>query len=91
MKFGGTPVRGHLPTPGSAVGSGTDRLEKHVFSSHSERQGKGSVAIIRVKPIVARAEGHGGSDLDGFMAGCADLEVDFVLPLEQDFTVVDAP
>jgi hypothetical protein len=43
-----------------------------------------------MKPIKAGLEGHGGGDLDGFVTGGADLEVDFVLAFEKDFAVVDA-
>jgi hypothetical protein len=34
---------------------------------------------------------HAGGGLNGLVAGAGDLEIDFALPLEKDFPVIDTP
>ena len=52
---------------------------------------EGAVAIVGEEPVVAGAQVGGGGHQQGFVSGAGDLEVDFLLALEQDFAVVDAP
>ena len=91
VEGGVAPVGGHLATTGTGIGGGTDGLEEHVEGRHAEGEGEGAVAVIRIEPVVTGLADEAGGDLDGFMAGSADLKVDFVLALEQDFAVVYGP
>ena len=40
---------------------------------------------------MARPRGKSRGNLNGLMAGTTDLEIDFVLPFEQNFAVIEPP
>ena len=83
------PVGGHLAATRRGVARSADALQEHLFGRHAEGEAEGAVAVIGVEPIVAGFERHTGGGLSGFMTGGTDLKVDAVLPLHEDFAVVD--
>ncbi len=85
------PVRGHLAATGGRIGGGADSLQKLRCRGDAEGQDQGAIAIVRKEPVVAGAQIGRGGQQQGFMAGTGDLKVNFLLALEQDLAVVDAP
>ncbi len=83
------PVRRHLPAARARVVGRADRLEQHVVGRHAELEAERPVAIVRVEPVVGRAQGETGCRQDCFVARAADLEEDLILALELDLFVVD--
>src|SRR5580700_5175317 len=83
------PVRWHLTSARGGIVLRADAFEKHFVSRHAERQAESAVAIVGIEPVVSGFENETGSDEYAFMAGAADLEVNFVLALELDFAVVE--
>src|SRR5215831_603149 len=86
-----TPVRWHLAPAGTGVVRRPDSLQEHLIGFHAQSQTQGSIAVIRIEPIVSRPEREPGSDADGFMSGTGHLKINFLLALEQDLPVVDPP
>ena len=56
---------------------------------NAELQAERAIAVVREEPVVARLERKAGGDLDGFVAGAADLKEDVALILELDFLVIE--
>ena len=81
---------GHLASAGCRVGGCAHGLQHHFVRRNAQGQGQRTVAVIGIEPVVSGAEREPGGDLDRFVSGAGDLEEDFVLPLEEDFAVVDA-
>src|ERR1700732_3568775 len=81
---------GHLAAAGRGIGFGSYGREQHIFRRHTQSETQRAIAIIGEKPVVAGLEQQAGSSLNGFVSGARDLEIDFILPLEKDFPVVDA-
>src|ERR1700733_5249703 len=83
------PVRWHLTSARGGIVLRADSFEKHFVSRHAERQAESAIAIVGIEPVVSSLENETGGDEYAFMAGAADLEVNFVLALELDFAVVE--
>ncbi len=83
------PVRRHLASARSGIVFRADALEEHLVRRHAERKAESAIAIVGIDPVVSGLESETGGDKNGFVAGAADLEVDFVLALELDFAVVE--
>ena len=64
--------------------------EQHLERRHAEREAQRAIAIVRIEPVVARAQVHAGGGQHRFVAGAADLEEDQALVLELDLLVVEA-
>ncbi len=86
-----SPVRRHLASAGVWVGLRANRAEQHFKRRHAKLQTQGAVAVVSVKPIIARTERKPRRRQDGFMSGAADLKKNFILSLELNFLVVNAP
>ena len=69
----------------------SDGAEQHLERRHPERQTQGSIAIVRVEPVVPGLEVHAGRHEHGFVPGAADLEEDQALVLELNLFVVEPP
>ena len=82
---------GHLASAGSGIRGRATACSSMSLSCDTERKAKRAIPIIGIEPIVAGPQAHPGGDLDGFMAGAADLKINFVLPLQQDLAVIDSP
>jgi len=85
------PVIGHLAAAAGRVGGSAGSLQEHVLRSDAEGEAQGAIAIVGEEPVVAGTEGEACADLQRFVAGAGDLEEKFLLALEEDFAVVDAP
>ena len=83
-------MRGHLATARGRVRRSADSLQQHLFRSHSEHQTQGAITVVGIEPIVSRPHHHACRGLDRFVPCATDLKVDSILPLEQNFFVVDA-
>ncbi len=82
------PVARHLAAAGVGVLRGADSGEEHLFAGHAEHEAKRAVAVVRVEPVVRRAEDEPGRRQHGFVPGARDLKEDLVLTLELDLLVV---
>src|SRR6267142_3497208 len=91
VPFGVTPVRRHLASAGSWVVCGTDGLQQSLQRRDAEHQAQGAVAIVRVGPVDAGAKEQSYGGGNGFVTGARNLEVNFVLALELNLTVVETP
>ena len=91
VQRGIAPVRRHLAPAGTGIVGRADTLQKHVVRLDAERQAQRAIAVVRIEPVVARLQREAGGHADGLVPGAGHLEVDFLLALEQDFPVVDAP
>src|SRR5258708_7770683 len=91
IPLGMAPVRRHLASAGSWVVCGADGLQKSFQRRDPQHQAQRAVAIVRVGPVNAgtKKQAHGGGD--GFVAGAGNLEVNFILALELNLTVVETP
>ena len=58
---------------------------------HAELEAEGAVAVVRIEPVVARTQSQPRGDEDGLVPRARNLEEDFVLPLELNLLVVNAP
>ena len=83
-------MRRHLASTRRWIGGSARGLQEHVLGRHAESQAQRAIPIIGENPIVAGAQSQARRDLNRFMPGAADLEKDFILPLEQDLPVVNA-
>ena len=86
-----SPVRRHLPPAGCRVGRRAHRLLQHFVRRDAERETQRAIAVIRIEPIVARAQHHARGHLHGLVARARNLEVDAVLALQRHFAVVQPP
>ena len=68
-----------------------DGLQKHLLKREPETQTKGLIAVIGKEPIMAGPQNLSGRHQHCFVPRSTDLEIDLVLALELDFTVVQAP
>ena len=85
------PVGGHLAAAGGRVVRRRPRPASSISCGRdAEGEAEGAIAVVGIDPVVAGAQSHAGGDLDGFVAGAADLEEDAVLALERDLAVVQA-
>ena len=80
----------HLAAAAGGVRGGADGLEEMLFDGGAEGEGESAIAVVGEEPVVAGAQGEGGGDEEGFVAGAGDLEEDFLLILEDDLAVVGA-
>jgi len=62
-------VRWHLAAAGCDIRVRADRLVQHLLAAHAEHQAHRAIAVIRIKPVVARAKNGSGRRTDGFMPG----------------------
>ena len=69
----------------------THALQQHFIGSDAQRETKGAVAIICVKPVISGLHGEGCGHTNSLMARARDLEIDFLLAFEQDFPVIQPP
>ena len=83
-----SPVAGHLPSTRGRILLGAHALEQHLVRRHSQLETEGTVAIVRVEPVVGGTGRQTRRDPDGLVAGAADLEEVTVLSLELDLFVV---
>ena len=88
---GARPMRWHLASARGRVGARPNRLQQHVERRNPQRQAKGPVAIVGIKPVVARTEQHSRGGLDRLVPGPADLKIDLIAALEDDLPVIEAP
>src|SRR5579862_9344753 len=86
-----TPVRGHLPPARTWIVGRTHPLQEHLVRLHAEGQAQGAIAVIRVEPVIARFQRQTGSHTDRLVTCARHLEEDLLLPLEQNFPVINAP
>src|SRR5207237_6901864 len=56
-----------------------------------ELEAEGAVTVVRIEPVVAGLEGQPRGDEHGLVPRARNLEEDFVLPLELNLLVVNAP
>src|SRR6266498_3841307 len=84
-----TPMRRHLTAVGVWIPGRADRGKQLLERCHSQLETKRAIAIVGIKPIVARLQDHTGGDEYGFMSGAAYLKEYFVLGLELYFLVVE--
>ena len=84
------PVGRHLAAAGRGIVGRAHRLLQHFVRRHAEREAERAVAVVGIEPVVAGPQSHAGGDLNGLMAGAADLEEDAVLTLERDLAIVQA-
>src|SRR5207248_9961000 len=73
------------------VGLGGDRGEERLGRGQAGLEAERAVAVVGVEPVVARAQGQPRGDEHGLVARARNLEEDFVLPLELNLLVVNAP
>ncbi len=85
------PVRGHLAAAGIRIVGCAHGAEQHFKRSCAQGETERAVAIVGIEPVVGGLQRQGGSDSQSFVAGARDLEEDFLLALEQDLAVVEAP
>jgi len=80
-----------LASAGSWVVCSADGLQQSFQGRDPQHQAQGAVAIVRVGPVNAgtKKQAHGSGD--GFVAGAGNLEVNFILALEVNLTVVETP
>jgi len=83
-------MRRQRPAAGRRIRGRSDGLEEHFLGGGCQAKRERTVAVLRIKPVVSGSECEGGCRLDGFVTGGGNLKEDFVLALQQDFTVVDA-
>jgi hypothetical protein len=81
----------HLAAVRVGVGLGADGREELFERRHAELEAEGAVAVVGVEPVVAGAQGEPGGGEHGLVARARNLEEDFVLPLELNLLVVQAP
>ena len=91
MKSGMAPVRRHLAAAAGDICRCANTLQELLFRSIAQRQAERPVAIIRIKPIVARLQRESGRDQQRLVTSPGDLEEDFLLPLQHDLAVVHSP
>ena len=82
-------MAGHLAPARVGVYCGANRTVEHLVRGHPQHQTERAITVVRVKPVVRRAEHQSGGDEDRFVSGPGNLEKDLVLPLELDLLVVD--
>src|SRR6476646_8848031 len=82
-------MRGHLAAVGVWILSCANGGKQLFKRRHAELEAERAIAVIGIKPIIARLQSHAGRDQDCFMAGAADLKENLVLVLELDFLVVE--
>ncbi len=80
----------HLAASGTGIARGSNSLEQHVFRRHPKSERQTAIAVIRKDPVVPGPGDESCGDLNRLVACRTDLEEDLVLPLEQDFAVVQA-
>src|SRR5205085_8169365 len=86
-----SPVRRHLPTVRVRVSRSAYSREKLFERSHSQLQTQGSVAVVWIKPIVTSLQSHPSRYKHGLVPRAADLKEDFVLILQLNLFVINAP
>ena len=84
-------MRGHLSPAGCRIARRADRLQKHLLRGYAEHQRQRTIAVIRIKPVMSRAEHQPGRCLDGFVPRGTDLEKDAALTLKQNLAVIQPP
>lgn len=80
----------HLPAARSGIPGRSHSLEEHVFRGDAQSQSQRTIAIIREEPVVTWTECHARSCLQGFVPRPAHLKINLVLPLQENFPVVQA-
>ena len=83
-------MRRHLPATRSGAARRPHCLQQQVFGAHAKAQAQRAVAVVRKKPIVARAQVARRRDQRRLVPGARDLKINVVLPLENDLEVVEA-
>ncbi len=84
------PVRRHLAAAAGRIGGRAHSLQEHFVRGDAQRQAERAVAIVRKEPVVAGTHGQSRAHSQRLVARAGDLEVGFLLALEQDFAVVHA-
>ena len=64
------------------------RLQQHDEGGQAQLQTERAVAIIRIKPVVARPQVQGGGQVERLMPYTIDLKIDAILSFQLDFLVV---
>src|SRR5437763_12982592 len=86
-----SPMRGHLPAAGAWIVRSAYSPQEHFVRSSAERKTECTVAIVREEPVVAGLHCEAGGYGDRLMPGARDLEKDFLLALEHDLAIIEAP
>jgi hypothetical protein len=84
-------MRRHLPAAGVGVVFRADRAQQHLERRHAEHEAQGTVAVIRIEPVVRRFQVQASSNQYGLVSGTADLKEDQALVFELDFLVIEFP
>src|SRR5436190_11831485 len=81
-------MRGHLPAMRVWIGSSANRGLQLFERRHAELETERAIAVVGIKPIIARLQSHAGRNQNCFVSGAADLKENLVLVLELDLLVV---
>src|SRR6185503_16610811 len=84
------PMRGHLTAVRVWVGGSADCGKELFERRHAELEAESSVAVVRIKPIIAGLQSHAGCDQYCLVPSTTDLKENLILVFELDFLVVDA-
>ena len=91
FNFGKAPVRRHLPPTRLRVIRRAHCHQQHLVRRRPQSQAQRAIAIVGIKPVVARLQGKARRHANRLMARPGNLEEDFLLALEQDLPVVHPP
>src|SRR5437773_1099049 len=64
-------------------------FQKLVIRRHTQGKDQSTIAIIRVKPVIAATQRHAGGDEERFVSGAGNLKEGPLLALEHDLAVVE--
>lgn len=80
----------HLAAARSRIGGRSHGAQQHLLGCDTQHQGQSAIAVVQVKPIMRGPENQASRHLHGFVSRAANLEKNAILPLQQDFPVVQA-
>ena len=83
------PVSRHLPAAAGGIGARAHGLQQHLQRRDSQGQAQAAVAVVGEEPVVAGTQCQRRAHLQRFVSCAGYLEEDLLLPLEENFPVVD--
>src|SRR5271157_553400 len=83
-------MRRHLPAATGRVVLGSHGSEQHLVWRRADLKTKGSVAVVRIKPVISRLQVEGHRYTNAFVPYPIDLEESAILSLELDLFVINA-
>ena len=91
VQFLRSPMRRHLPAAAGRVVLRSHGSEQHLVRRRADLKTKCPVAVVGIKPVIARLEVEGHRHTNAFVPHPVDLKESAILSLELDLFVIHAP